>query len=140
MRNWSVVRAALGAMLLALLTASPNVSQARQGSPPTLQRPALFVAIYERGPAWDDAKGALEQSRIQEHMAYLRANLEKLVGAAPFQQGISVGSTDPTVGMVVVAADNQEDAQRFVAGDPAIAAGLMKTTVRRWLADYVKAF
>jgi len=103
-------------------------------------RPLIFVALYERGPAWDDAKGAFQQTGIVEHMQFLRASAEKLMGAAPFQQGIAPGGADRTVGMVVVMAATQEEAESLIAADPAVANKLMKATVRRWLADRVRGY
>lgn len=124
----------------AALLIAHSASQTPQAPAPAAQRPAVFAVIYERGPAWDDAKGAFEQSSIPEHMQFLRENAEKVVGAAPFQQGIAPGSTDRIVGMVIVAATNQEEAQQIIAGDPAVAANVMKATVRRWLVDRVKGY
>ena len=124
----------------ASLLIARGATQTPQAPAAAAQRPAVFVVIYERGSAWDAAKGAFEQSSIPEHMQFLRANAEKLVGAAPFQQGIALGSTDRVVGMVIVAATDQEEAQQFIAGDPAVAANVMKATVRRWLVDRVKGY
>jgi len=102
-------------------------------------RPLVFVAVYERGEAWDDSKGALQQSGIEAHMQYLRANIERLIAAAPFRQGLEAGSQDRTVGMVITLASSQEDAERLIAADPAIAGKLMRATVRRWMVDRVRA-
>ncbi|MGQ0643464.1 MAG: hypothetical protein ACT4P6_22180 [Gemmatimonadaceae bacterium] len=110
---------------------------AAQGSQARLP---VFAALYERGPAWDTAKGALEQVGIQQHRTHLRANADKLLGAAPFQQGLAPRSPDATVGMVLLSVTSEDEAQRFVAGDPAIAAGLMKATLRRWLVDGLKSY
>jgi hypothetical protein len=107
---------------------------------PAQPRPPVFVAIYERGPAWDAAKGTLQQAGIAEHMQFLRTNLEKLVAAAPFQQGLTAGSSDRTVGMVLVLAPTQDDAEKLVTADPAITGKLMTVTVRRWLVDRVRAY
>lgn len=103
-------------------------------------RPLVFVAIYERGSAWDDSKGAFQQTGINEHRDYLRLNGEKLLAAAPFLQGIGPGASDRTVGMVMVPAATQEEAQALVGKDPAVAGNLMKVTVRRWLVERVKAY
>ena len=71
---------------------------------PVSPRPALYVALYERGPAWDTNKAVLEQPGINEHMKFLQANVSVLLAAAPFQQGLPQGSADRTVGMVIVMA------------------------------------
>ena len=103
-------------------------------------RPQVFVAIYERGAAWQDDKSAFAQTGINDHMQYLRANFGKLLAAAPFEQGIAAGAGDRIVGMVVVSAASQAEAEALVAADPAIAGGLMKATVRHWLVELVKPY
>ena len=82
----------------------------------------------------------LEQPGINDHMKFLQANVSTLVAAAPFQQGLAQGSADRTVGMVIVMAATQDEAERLIAKDPAIAGKLMQATVRRWLADRVRAY
>jgi hypothetical protein len=107
---------------------------------PAPPKPPLFVAIYERGSAWDDSKAALAQTGINDHMQYLRSNIDKLVAAAPFMEGLAAGSSDRMVGLVIVTAASPEEAQKLIADDPAVSVKLMKATVRRWMADRVKAF
>ena len=130
--------------MLALLTTAHALAQSgpspAPSASPTPARPEVFVALYERGPGWDDAKGAFAQTGINEHMQYLRANGDKLIAAAPFGQGITAGSTDRTVGMVIIRASSQEEAQALLSADPSIAGKLMKATVRRWLVERVKAY
>ena len=107
---------------------------------PATQRTPVFVAIYDRGPAWDESKGTLQQTGIAEHSQFLRANSAKLIAAAPFQQALAPGGSDRTVGMVITLAATQEEAESLIAGDPAIAGKLMTATVRRWLVDRVKNY
>ena len=108
---------------------------------PTAQaRQPAFVAIYERGPTWDDSKGAFEQAGINEHMQFLRSNSNTLIGAGPFRQGIGPGATDRTVGMVVLLAATQDEAERLIATDPAVVGKLMRATVRQWLAERVRSY
>lgn len=140
MRRGTLLAAAVAALAILIGLDSSGSAQTPQAPAPAQPRSPVFVAIYERGPAWDDTKGAFVQTGIQEHMQFLRANAAKLVGAAPFQQGIGAGGADRTVGMVVVMAASQEEAQALIDADPAIAGNLMKATVRRWLVDRVKAY
>ena len=107
---------------------------------PATQRGPVFVAIYDRGPAWDDSKAALQQTGIAEHSQFLRSNSEKLIAAAPFQQALATGGSDRAVGMVIALAATQEEAEGLIATDPAIAGRLMTATVRRWLVDRVKGY
>lgn len=121
-----------------LVLPSRNTAQEQQPAPQP--RHPLFVAIYERGPAWDPAKSVFEQSSIQDHMQYLRANITRLIGAAPFQEAFARDTSDRVVGMVIVSATSAEEAQAFVNADPAVSTGLMKAFVRRWLADRVRGY
>ena len=129
------------AILLAVAVVSLDALQTQSPpAPATLPRQSAFVALYERGPAWDDAKGAFQQTSINEHMQYLRANLEKLIAAAPFRQGVEAGASDRTVGMVIVLASSQEEAERLIANDPAVAQKLMVVKVRQWMVERVKSY
>lgn len=97
-------------------------------------RPVVFVAIYERGSAWDESKGVFQQASIPDHRAYLRANMDKLFGAAPF----TPTPDDRTVGMIILNVATKEEAQAFVDADPAIQQKVMKTTIRRWHVEGLK--
>src|SRR5262245_54533795 len=66
---------------------------------PAPPKPQLFVVLYERGSAWDDSKAALAQTGITDHMQYLRSNVDKLVAAAPFMEGLAAGSSGRAVGL-----------------------------------------
>ena len=103
-------------------------------------RQPAFVAVYERGSAWNDSKGVFEQAGINEHRQFLRANSDRLIGAGPFRQGIEAGAPDRTVGMVVLQAATQEEAERLIASDPAVVGNLMRVTVRHWLAERVRSY
>lgn len=131
---WMAILLAVAAVSLdALQTQSPPATAAQP-------RPSAFVALYERGPGWDDAKGAFQQTPINEHMQFLRANIDKLIAAAPFRQGVEAGATDRTVGMVIVLASSQEEAERLVANDPAVAQKLMVVKVRQWMVERVRSY
>lgn len=113
--------------------------QTPQAPAPQARQPA-FVAIYERGSAWDDSKGVFEQAGINGHMQFLRANSDKLIGAGRFRQGTEAGASDRTVGMVVLLAATQEEAERLIANDPAVVGNVMRATVRQWLAERVRGY
>ena len=109
-------------------------------APAAQARLPAFVAIYERGPAWDESKGVFEQTGINGHMQFLRASSDKLIAAARFRQGTEPGATDRTVGMVVLMAATQEEAERLIATDPAIVGNVMRATVRHWLVERVRSY
>jgi uncharacterized protein YciI len=132
------IKWALLAILLVTIRADaqPPSPAAQAGQ----SRSPVFVAFYERGPAWDAAKDTFHQTSIPEHMQFLRGNADTLVGAAPFQQGLAVGGSDRAVGMVIVMAASQADAEKLIAGDPAIVSKVMTATVRRWLVERLRAY
>lgn len=149
MRHLRTCLLATGLLLIALAslhgesTPAPSPTPAQSPAPAptaTPSRPLVFVAIYERGPAWDDTKGAFAQTGINDHMQHLRANAGKLVAAAPFEQALAPGAKDHTIGMLLIAAASQQEAEALTAADPAIAGHLMTVTVRRWLVDRIKAY
>ncbi len=124
------------------VSAGPFETLGEQAHPPTAAQPRLpaFVAIYERGSAWDDSKGVFEQAGINGHMQFLRANSDKLIGAGRFRQGTEPNATDRMVGMVVLLAATQEEAERLIANDPAVVGNVMRATVRQWLAERIRSY
>jgi uncharacterized protein YciI len=124
------------------VSAGPFETLGEQAHPPTAAqaRQPAFVAIYERGSAWDDSKGVFEQTGINGHMQFLRANSDKLIGAGRFRQGTEPNATDRMVGMVVLLATTQEEAERLIANDPAVVGNVMRATVRQWLAERIRSY
>lgn len=118
-------------------TPTPSPSPAATSAAP---RPLAFVVIYRRGPMWDETKDVLSQTGIDAHMQHLRSNSAKLIAAGRFDVGPGGGEGDLDVGMVVVAAKGQAEAEALIAADPAIAGHLMTATVRRWLVQRIKAY
>jgi uncharacterized protein YciI len=120
--------------------APPPVAATASPSPAAAPERLLFVALYERGPAWTAGKGVFEQAGIEAHMQHLRANADKLLGAGRFGHATDAAATDRAVGLVIVAASSQSEAEALFAADPAVSSGLMKATVRRWEARRLKAY
>ena len=81
-----------------------------------------------------------EQAGIEAHMQHLRANADKLLGAGRFGHATDAAATDRAVGLVIVTASSQSEAEALFAADPAVSSGLMKITVRRWEARRLKAY
>jgi uncharacterized protein YciI len=100
------------------------------------QEQRVFVAMYERGPAWTGDAVAFGQLPIKGHIAYFKALDDRLIGAAPLR----VQSGDNIIGMVVFVARNQEDAQTWLAADPAVKVGVMHGKVREWGVSTVRGF
>jgi uncharacterized protein YciI len=117
-------------------TATPSPSAA----PPAAERGRLFVALYERGSAWNRSKGVFEQEGIEGHMQHLRANAVSLLGAGRFAQATDPATADPMVGLVIATAASQAEAEALFAADPAVASKVMKVVVRPWEARRLRAY
>lgn len=100
----------LGILLsvLLLITLSPAQS---------IQQPAAekqyFIAIFSRGPAWDNAKQANEQVGFKEHSE----NIRRLRS----EKRIAIGGRYGEKGMVIVEAKDEAEARSFFAADMMVA-------------------
>lgn len=68
-----------------------------------------FIAIFSRGPAWDEAKAANEQVGFKEHSE----NLRRL----RTEKRIPIGGRYGEKGMVIVEAKNEDEARTLFASD-----------------------
>jgi len=119
-------------LVLACLTALWAINMAiGQGQ---MQRPMVFAVIYDRGPAWVEGKPILEQPTIPGHIQHHRNLGEKRIAAAPF----TPLPEDMSVGMVVLLAHSQEQAQAWVDNDPAVKSKVMTARLRRWHLESLK--
>ena len=86
-------------------------AMAQSSTPPQQTTPAkqYFIAIFSRGPAWDNAKPANEQIGFKEHSE----NLRRLRS----EKKISIGGRYGDKGMVIVEAQNESDARSLFASD-----------------------
>ena len=108
----------LGAAFCALLlltavpaTAQPSGLEAERPTPP-----ALFLINYRAGPRWRPGVPMREQG-LRDHFYYIKSLDEagRIAVAGP------VGDD---AGMILLWADSLAEAQRIVAADPAVIAGL----------------
>ena len=77
-----------------------------QQSGPTKQ---YFIAIFSKGPAWNEAKPANEQNGFKEHSDNLRP--------LRAEKKLSIGGRYAEKGMVIVEAQNEADAKSFFVAD-----------------------
>ena len=68
-----------------------------------------FIAIFARGPAWDNAKPANEQTGFKEHSE----NLQRLRS----EKKIPIGGRFGDKGMVIVEVQNEDEAKSLFSGD-----------------------
>jgi uncharacterized protein YciI len=90
----------------------------------------LFVLFHSPGPAWDPAVGFMEQTGIEEHIAFMRSLAERglMVLGGPFADEDPVGP----VGMAVITAHDAAEAERIGLEDRSVASGLIRVTTRPW--------
>lgn len=86
-------------------SARSSVSMPQQTAPAK----QYFIAIFSRGPAWDNAKPANEQTGFKEHSE----NLQRLRS----EKKIPIGGRYGEKGMVIVEAQNEDEAQSLFSGD-----------------------
>jgi len=87
-----------------------------QPAAPAPQEPAAkqyFIAIFSRGPAWDESKPANEQIGFKEH----GENLRRL----RTEKRIPIGGRYGEKGMVIVEAKNEDEARSLFASDVMVA-------------------
>ena len=92
----------------------------------------FYVIVHHRGPAWQDGVPYLEQPAIGGHIGFMQDVTDRglRVLGGPYIDD------DPTgiVGMAIVSAASQEEAEAIAAEDPTIASGMISPRVRPWRA------
>ena len=97
-------------LLIIVLATSWSMAQS-PASPPRQTAPAkqYFIAIFSKGPAWDETKPANEQTGFKEHSD----NLRRL----RTEKKVAIGGRYGDKGMVIVEAQNEEEARSLFAAD-----------------------
>lgn len=119
------------AVLVAVLQSGESRGAAAQPA-----GPGLFIAVYERGPAWIKDQPLSRQPGVREHVAYFQALGDRLIAAAP----VRGGSGEVIDGLVMFKASSMDEANAWLAKDPIVLAGTSKARVVEWLAPAVAAF
>ena len=97
-------------LLIILLVTSWSMAQSSTSpSRQAAQAKQYFLAIFSKGPAWDEAKPANEQVGFKEHSE----NLRRLRS----EKKISIGGRYGDKGMVIVEAQNESEARSLFASD-----------------------
>ena len=96
-------------VLAVLIGASFSFSQSPTPTPQTVPAKQYFIAIFSKGPAWDEAKPANEQIGFGEHSD----NLRRLRA----DKRIPIGGRYADKGMVIIEAKNKDEAQTLFASD-----------------------
>ncbi|HKO59788.1 MAG TPA: hypothetical protein VJV03_01395 [Pyrinomonadaceae bacterium] len=97
-------------LLIIMLVTSWSMAQSpASSSQPAAPAKQYFIAIFSKGPAWDEAKPANEQAGFREHSE----NLRRLRA----EKKISIGGRYGDKGMVIVEAQNEADARALFVSD-----------------------
>jgi hypothetical protein len=105
------------AIVASLIFAAGVAAGARAGA----QAPKLFAVELTRGPAWDAAKPAGEQTGFSEHSA----NLRKLGDS----QVLVIGARYGDKGLLLVSAADEAAARGHFSADPMVAKNIFRADV-----------
>lgn len=117
-----------------ILVALSSGLEAQQPSPALIPMPTAwdtsYVILLEENPAYKPVSEAATGAVMQSHFQYqlkLLADGRSVMGG-PFVQAAGNGM----VGMTLLRVPSEADAKAIVAGDPAVAAGIFRATLRTW--------
>ena len=90
----------------------------------------LFVIEHAPGSGWEAGTDFREQPGIEDHFAFMSSLHERgvLVIGGPFMDEVG----DRPVGMAVVRAASEDDADALAAQDQSVVKGLLTYRVRPW--------
>lgn len=85
----------------------------------------IFSIVYSRGPNWLGDKSVFEQP-LKAHGAYMHDLFKagKLMHGGPF--------LDNQGGLAIIRVEEEAEAQRIVADDPAVVQGIMNAALHPW--------
>ncbi len=123
--QWHLVMSVVALLGAAVAPTAGQKPQAKQ----------VYVAIYERGPAWVKGKSVRELPAFPAHLAHIRSLEPQLLGAGPFAGAPGESLT----GMLVFVASNDDEAQRLAESDPFVKAKYTRVMkVIRWQVQGLK--
>lgn len=90
--------------------------------------PVYFVLFHTPGEKWAANVSFREQPGVMEHVQYMAGFVQsnRLVMGGPF--------LDDSGGMMVMKAESLEEAERLAHADPSVQEGLLKVSVKPWMA------
>jgi uncharacterized protein YciI len=95
----------------------------------------VYIALYQRGPAWNEGTSVHDLPDFEEHVAHIHAIESDLLGAGPF-----AANADP-VGMIIFLAAGDDEARRLAESDPFVRAGYTRVTnVLHWEINKLKGW
>jgi uncharacterized protein YciI len=115
---------ACGLALALAAAAAPPQDPTPPESPAPAAVPRLFAVVFRTGPAWDAAKPPREQRHFKDH--------SENIAALKAEGRLALGGRFADVGLLLVRAASQAEADSLVARDPSVAAGVFKAEVHPW--------
>lgn len=102
--------------------------------PSSPQSSQLFLAWYDRGPAWVEGKTLADQPYLREHIEHFKALADQLIAAGPIQplEG------DRLDGLILFTAPDLAAAQDWLNHDPFVVNRVTSARVVRWMARSVR--
>lgn len=129
-------RSIVAASLLALSGA--GLIFAEQQSPPAESRPQLmvFLALYERGPAWVQDKPPFEQPFLKDHIAHFEALGDRLIAAG----SVRGSAGEQLSGVVLFKAADLAEAEGWLAKDPIVINHVSTGRIVQWGTPWIRAY
>jgi uncharacterized protein YciI len=87
---------------------------------------SLFIFIYRQGPSWKTGTPMREQPAMGAHAAYMKRLFDEghIFAAGP--------TTDVPGGLVIVSAQNLDEAKAWMAADPSVTSGMFTGEIHGW--------
>jgi uncharacterized protein YciI len=94
---------------------------------------SLYVLIHRPGPGWQAGVDFTEQDGIMDHIRFMRRmdDERRMLLGGPFDDEW-VGNETTPVGMAIIQAGSDEEAQAMADSDASVQSGLLSVTVRAW--------
>jgi uncharacterized protein YciI len=92
-------------------------------------RDIRFIVMHSPGALWQAGVPVMEQPGIAQHIEHFRTLLEtgKLEMGGPFLDDAGGGMMIPSAGV------SESEIAAFAHADPAVATGLLRVEIRRWM-------
>lgn len=117
-----VAAGALGAGVVALAGGAGVTDASAEAGAPARN---LYLFLYRPGPSWR-AGVPMQEQGLAPHGAYMQRLLDE---GRLFAAG---GFVDVDGGMAVVIAPSPDEAEAWLAADPAIVSGIFQADIRHW--------
>jgi uncharacterized protein YciI len=105
-------------------------------SSPNSAKAGVFVAVYERGSAYEAGKHISEQTNIRDHIAYTEALEDMLIAGGL----LTALADDNVVGMIIFEAESADAAKQWLGKDPGVAGKVLSASMRQWDVSNIRGY